>query len=349
MYKLESEFIEINKIVIEILKEKKSKDLNELLTNSSIKIIQSDYDNWNGGTYLFTIYITIDVSMFVRFREHIDTFESELLSTFRDATRDYDNETISKITIAPKSATQIDWGSIDGFITKEQLLNEIKKIKNTLISVSTGGERIKDVNEEYKRRFKVVEQALHKLLIRNPNSHTDLWDWYGKWSSSFPKYIERRTYVNEMYNSLIEIFEESDQSNLTPITVDLTNWERVERSIDQIRLRQNEAINEEQFQVVGLLCRDTLITLAQAVFDHEKHNIEEAKYSNTDAKKMLDAYITSELSGSSNENLRRLAKSTLDFANELTHKRTACKKDGVLCANATISIINIIGAIEDRI
>lgn len=64
---------------------------------------------------------------------------------------------------------------------------------------------------------------------------------------------------------------------------------------------------------------------------------------------MLEAYISVELSGSSNETLRRYAKATLDLANELTHKRTASKTDASLCATATISMINLIGTIEGRI
>lgn len=69
----------------------------------------------------------------------------------------------------------------------------------------------------------------------------------------------------------------------------------------------------------------------------------------TDAKRMLESYITVELAGSSNENLRKFAKATLDLANELTHKRTASKRDSSLCATATISLINLIGTIEGRI
>ncbi len=90
--------------------------------------------------------------------------------------------------------------------------------------------------------------------------------------------------------------------------------------------------------------------MAQAVYDKEKHSVVyEKDISKTDAKRMLEAYIATELSGSSNETLRRYAKATLDLANELTHKRTATKKDASLCATATISIINLIGALEGRI
>ncbi len=64
---------------------------------------------------------------------------------------------------------------------------------------------------------------------------------------------------------------------------------------------------------------------------------------------MLEAYIAVELSGSSNKILRQYVRSTLDFANALTHKRTATKKDASLCSIATLSLINFIGTNEGRI
>jgi len=130
----------------------------------------------------------------------------------------------------------------------------------------------------------------------------------------------------------------------------LTDWERIERSINELRIRQKEANSEEQFQVVGLLSRETIITLAQVIYNKDKHPILDGKeISKTDAKRMLESYIAVELAGSSNEIVRKYAKATLDLANELTHKRTASKKDASLCAIATISIINLIGTIEGRI
>jgi hypothetical protein len=63
---------------------------------------------------------------------------------------------------------------------------------------------------------------------------------------------------------------------------------------------------------------------------------------------MLDAYIAVVLAGGANENLRRYARASNDLANELTHKRTANSKDAALCSSATISLVNLIGILEDR-
>jgi len=336
--------------VSEILKADKLDELSEILDNSNISIEQTDYDNWNGGRYFYTLYLTIDLVVFVKFRDRIQSIESELLEKFSIATRHYDNERISNIKIIPKAKLKIDWTRLGGTNTKEQLIKDVNFLKNIMISVATGGQRIQDINDQYKQKYIACDKSFQKLNFQNPNPYKDLWEWYGRWSSTFPTYNERRTYLGEMYNSLIQILEETDEPELINVTVDLSDWERIERSINEIRLRQNEAKTEEQFQVVGFLSRETIITLAQAVYIKEKHPILDGKeVSKTDAKRMLEAYISVELSGSSNETLRRYAKATLDLANELTHKRTATKTDASLCATATISMINLIGAIEGRI
>jgi len=176
-----------------------------------------------------------------------------------------------------------------------------------------------------------------------------LWEWYGKWSSEFKSYQERRNFIGEIYNNLIKKLEDSDAKETLLVTVDLNDWERIQRSVNEIKLRIPNALAEEHFQVIGLLCRETIISLAQAVFVPEKHPIiDGVSVSKTDAKRMLEAYIAIELAGSSNEVQRKYARATLDLANELTHKRTATKKDANLCATATLSLINLFGILEGK-
>jgi hypothetical protein len=71
-----------------------------------------------------------------------------------------------------------------------------------------------------------------------------------------------------------------------------TGWTRVDRSVAEVRKRLENAATEEQFQAVGLLCRETLISLGQAVYDAELHRtLDGVTPSDTDAKRMLEAYI----------------------------------------------------------
>jgi hypothetical protein len=117
----------------------------------------------------------------------------------------------------------------------------------------------------------------------------------------------------------------------------------------EVRRRLEQATNEEQYQAVGLLCRETLISLGQVVYDAQRHPTEDGVVpSDTDAKRMLDAYVSVELAGGPNEGVRRHAKAALALANDLQHHRTADFRHAALCAEATTSVVNITAVISGR-
>ena len=131
----------------------------------------------------------------------------------------------------------------------------------------------------------------------------------------------------------------------------LTGWPRVDRTLDEIRTRLRVASNEEQFQAVGVLCREALISLAGAVFDPDKHpplNTDGVPASQTDARRMLDRFVEAEAGGKSNATMRRYVKVALQFANEVQHQRTATYRSAALCAEATAGLVNIIAILDGR-
>ena len=128
-----------------------------------------------------------------------------------------------------------------------------------------------------------------------------------------------------------------------------TGWARIDRTLGEIRKRLADAQTEEQYQVVGLLSRETLISLAQTVYDSSIHGtVDVIEPSETDAKRMLEAYLNTELSGNTNEAARRHAKAALSLSNDLTHRRTASFRDAALCAEAVSSVVNIIAIISGQ-
>ena len=128
-----------------------------------------------------------------------------------------------------------------------------------------------------------------------------------------------------------------------------TGWQKVDRQIQEVRLRLDTAEAEEQFQAVGLLCREALISVAQEVFDPSRHkSTDEIVPSETDAKRMLEAFLETELCGTSNEEARAHARAALRLALALQHKRTADFRTAALCAEATFSVINIVAILGGR-
>ena len=63
--------------------------------------------------------------------------------------------------------------------------------------------------------------------------------------------------------------------------------------------------------------------------------------SDTDTKRLLEAFFATELPGSGNEELRAHARCAVKLANTLTHKRSATFLLGSVCFEATSSIVNL--------
>lgn len=128
-----------------------------------------------------------------------------------------------------------------------------------------------------------------------------------------------------------------------------TGWQRVDRQIQEVRHRLDSAQAEEQFQAIGLLCREVLISLAQAVFDPARHpTIDVVTPSEADAKRMLEAIFEAELSGGANEESRAHAKAALRLALALQHKRTADFRMAALCAEGTAAVVNLLAILSGK-
>jgi hypothetical protein len=235
-------------------------------------------------------------------------------------------------------------------MTDDELITEIEAQRSLMVAVATGGPRIQEVNQQYIDRRDRIATELRRRGLEDPNPHGDLWVWYGRWSASdMPSWASRRAYLSEIYQPLINQLRTGPSAIGAELFEGPTGWPRVDRGINELRRRLEQAQNEEQFQAVGLLCRETLVSLAQVVYDAQRHPTADGIVaSETDAKRMLDAYIAVELSGGPNEGVRRHAKAALTLANDLQHHRTANYRQAALCAEATTSVVNLVAIISGR-
>lgn len=224
-------------------------------------------------------------------------------------------------------------------MTDAELLKALDRLRNTMIAVATGGPRIQEVSHDFSNDFDAVTSALSERGIESAIPYRNLWDWYGRWSSGdLPSYQSRRKFVSEIFAPIICRIQ-----NGRVLVSEPTGWTRVDRTVTEVRSRLSTAKTEEHYQAVGLLCREILISTGQAVFDPQLHPTPDGvRASKTDGKRMLEAYIASSLSGSSNECVRKHARAALDLAVNLQHKRTATFREAALCLEATASVVNLI-------
>ena len=230
-------------------------------------------------------------------------------------------------------------------MTDEELIVALEAMRGSLIAVATGGPRIQDVNGQYQRLFATVAGELARRHIDNPIAYGSLWDWYGRWSTGdLPSYQSRRVFIGDLINPIVNRIRTGRIEDVQP-----TGWQRVDRTVGELRDRLASARNEEQFQAVGLLGRDALISIAQAVYVRERHlPLDGVEPSSTDGKRMLESYFAVELAAGTNEEARRHANSALAFANALTHRRTATFRDAALCVEATATVVNVIAIVAGR-
>ena len=227
----------------------------------------------------------------------------------------------------------------------EELIRALEFLRNTMIAVATGGPRINDVDDQYIHVLANVQEELTQRGIDNPITYGSLWNWYGRWSSGdLPTYQSRRVFIGDLINPLFHRIRTGRTEEVAP-----TGWTRVDRIVGTLRDRLAASRNEEDFQAVGLLGREILISLAQAVYVADRHpTLDGAQPSPTDVKRMLDAYFAVELSGGTNEEARSHARSALAFANALQHRRTATFRDAALCVEATTSVVNVTAIVAGK-
>lgn len=319
-----------------------------MLSQGECVIETTGYDNWNGGTEIYGIFCSTSLDIYSKYEYEVESIEQNIKDKAKKIFRTYPQCWVGEVIVTPALSNEIQ-GKIYN-ITSEELFSLQELQKGLMVSVSTGGQRIQDVNTEYQNRANIISEGLSERGINNTNVFKDLWGWYGKWSDgSLPKYQDRRTYISNMFEPLLESVSNLQKNSINPVFEEPTGWTRVDRNIGEIKLRLVQSSTEEQYQAVGLLCRETLISLAQVVFIEGEHKtLDGVKASKTDAKRMLEAYISHQVSSKSNENIRRHARASLELSNELTHKRTAKYRHAAMCAESTNAVVNIIAIISGR-
>ncbi|MFH0965956.1 MAG: hypothetical protein V2A58_18305 [Planctomycetota bacterium] len=177
-----------------------------------------------------------------------------------------------------------------------------------------------------------TDQARELVAAYNRELAADGWSLVeAKWISGRPVFVPQRI------GQRAQVFEEP------------TGWQKVDRQLQEVRLRLDTAQSEEHYQAVGLVCREVLISVAQEVYDPNRHPSQDGVApSDTDVGRMLESFFSAALKGGGNEEARSHARAALRLAIALQHKRTADFRTAALCAEATSSIVNIVAVLAGR-
>ena len=121
-------------------------------------------------------------------------------------------------------------------------------------------------------------------------------------------------------------------------------WRRFKRAVDAME----DAEEAEDYQAVGMRCREALVSLGTEHQDAEWVRLPVEHPMASDAKQWLRIYVDSLTTGRPRDYLRSLAQRTWEIANWLTHYTEATEWDAQLVLDATAQLLNTFALVRLR-
>ncbi|MBU2928691.1 hypothetical protein [Winogradskyella psychrotolerans] len=237
------------------------------------------------------------------------------------------------------------------------------KIKHILKEIARAKEETLHIEIIDNSRFVFKEHWNHREF---PNAYDlkiytspDIYYKYLDLKFMFQKEIKDR--INKSTDYLIDSLDwVLDMSKLEVNQIDVilvkTEWEEINELQKKLIDSLKKSIDSIDYQNIGNTSRSIMDKLAREVFDKGKHIPKDSSIEvhNGKFKNQLNTFVSSELSGKSNKELRKIAESSInlvsdsiDVMNKTTHKLDADKRFAELCVISTISVINVVKIISD--
>jgi len=80
-----------------------------VLANSQVRIEQTDYDGWNGGTYGYTVFLGLPAHLYAQLTDKQTLLEHSLLGRSKNLTRMYENEYLRCFVISTELVEDPEW------------------------------------------------------------------------------------------------------------------------------------------------------------------------------------------------------------------------------------------------
>ncbi|UQS22878.1 hypothetical protein L1857_08630 [Amycolatopsis thermalba] len=172
--------------------------------------------------------------------------------------------------------------------------------------------------------------------------------WRREGMAGSGSWAARREYLDGVFepvedallNLSVRSFDDGIAVPISPRTA--TGWAVVDREIRELRRRFEVARSEQDHSAVGTACVRILEHLGDVCFDSARHlpaGVEAPPRDKTKAR--FDMVISAELTGTDNETLRRLARTTVELAHQVKHRTTPSRRDAGIAADSVVLLANM--------
>lgn len=232
-------------------------------------------------------------------------------------------------------------------------------LRDDFVSYGTSGDvRLDDQTVKIViRTTKIVNTrnnlTMPKLPFRDFSGFGDYWRKEGM--SGGGSWAIRRSYINDIFNPLIDEIEEKQDAiyftNLsTPVSEQtiVGDWAKLKDEITQLRNRYAVAKTPQDFSAVGTACVRIIEGISRVAYKQDIHgdstDTSEPPVDKTNIR--VGRIIEVGLGGRKNTELRSLAKASSEVAHKVKHATTPNALQAGIACDATILLASIIQRIE---
>lgn len=157
-------------------------DAAEILRTSTARFEETGYDNWDGGTTIWTIYLLLDPSIYARLGTKREALEEQIDNRLKPILEQYTSDWYG-VTIAPKVDPRPEWRNAKGDVSRTTRQNIIDGLKIDQVAWSGNLEdveflqRLYDLESlpSYDSRFKNAASDIWQHRVNNPEDWPDDW------------------------------------------------------------------------------------------------------------------------------------------------------------------------------
>lgn len=80
-----------------------------VLATAQIKIDQTDYDNWNGGTCIYSLYLRVPPDIYAQLGDEREVIEKSILEKAQPIIRPFPNDILAAVLIVPIITAEEGW------------------------------------------------------------------------------------------------------------------------------------------------------------------------------------------------------------------------------------------------
>ncbi len=178
----------------------------EVLDSAAARVEQTGYDNWDGGTDVYSLYLQVPVGIYGKYSDLMEQIEKSISDKIQPLMRQYPGIWLTEVVVSPNTSgigEDLPGGHSISPARATEVKRELQQIQALMIAYVTGG-REPAQPDKYHELYVDMDIALEELGYENPNLHKSLeifWDSCGK--QGLGTYASRRAYVHELYGEII--------------------------------------------------------------------------------------------------------------------------------------------------